>query len=929
MKKFLKIVGIVVLALLLVIIILPYIFKPKIKEIAKEQLNSNLNAQVYFDDVQLSLLKGFPNLYVAITGMHVVGIDDFKNDTLIKFDKFATKVDIISALKKNIKIKEILIEKPIIHALINKEGKTNWDIAKSVEEEEIDTTETDPVDFKASLKKFLIKDAYIYYQDDSSEIHASLENMDFLLSGDLSQDFTSLLLETTTQQVSVKMEGIKYLNNALLDVYINLDADLENMIFTLNKNKFTLNDLILNLDGQVSMPDTQNVNVDLHFKTGETNFKSLLSLVPAIYAKDFEDIQSKGELVLQGSINGTYNEYQEIMPSASLQLKVKDAMFKYPDLPKSANNINIDVDVNYDGVDEDKTKVDINQFHIEFGNNPIDLVMKIRTPMSDPGVEGKIDAKIDLGSFADVIPLDETTVKGLIVANIELGGKMSMIENEQYEQFKADGQLICQNIEYNSPDIPQPVKINRMEMYFSPKQLDLKQFDMYMGQSDFHLTGTMTNFIPYTFSDGIVSGNLKFNSSMINVDELMPAEEETIEQPDTASMAVFEVPGNINFSLYSTIDKMVYDNLVIEKIKGGIAIKEEVAKLNNLDMKLLGGTMLMNGSYHAKEKLPKVHYELDMDNIDIPMTFVAFNTVKQLAPIAGNAEGKIDLYIDFDAILDQQLSPILNTMNGKGYFSSNNIVIKNSTTFQELGQVLNTKTFDKLNLDDIEASFEIKEGRITLTDPVTAEFGNSKLELIGSQGIDQTMDYDLGLQMPRSSLGSSANQAISTLSSQAKELGLNVDQNENLFIHGELTGSFSNPQIKLNLKESAKDVVEDVKEQVKEQVKKEVEKKVDMAKEKASAEAEKIIQQAEQEAKRVRVTAKETADKIRKEADNAYNEAVKKANQQPKFTRDIAIKAAKKIRDEAYSKADNIEKEAAQKSNAIINEAKQKAAKIN
>ena len=95
---------------------------------------------------------------------------------------------------ENIKVKGIVLDRPEINARKLEDGSVNWDIMKEAEEEEEEVVDTAASEFTATiaLKKFEIRDAGISYADDSSNMAASLDNFDFLLKGDLSQDFTTL-----------------------------------------------------------------------------------------------------------------------------------------------------------------------------------------------------------------------------------------------------------------------------------------------------------------------------------------------------------------------------------------------------------------------------------------------------------------------------------------------------------------------------------------------------------------------------------------------------------------------------------------------------------------------------------------------------------------------------------------------------------------
>ncbi len=63
----------------------------------------------------------------------------------------------------------------------------------------------------------------------------------------------------------------------------------------------------LEFTGSVAMIE-EGINLVLTFNSPKTDFKHLLSMVPAIYAKDFESIQTSGKLMLDGHVKGLYNE---------------------------------------------------------------------------------------------------------------------------------------------------------------------------------------------------------------------------------------------------------------------------------------------------------------------------------------------------------------------------------------------------------------------------------------------------------------------------------------------------------------------------------------------------------------------------------------------------------------------------------------------
>lgn len=924
MKKIFKIALYVIAALLIIIILIPVFFKKPIMNKVKEEINQSLNAKVEFSDFSLSLIRGFPNLYVALEDLTVVGIDEFASDTLVSFDKFSARIDLISAVKmENIKIKSILLDKPAIFAHVLKNGKVNWDIVKPDTVPE-DTTVSEPLEFKASLKKFEISDARIVYVDDSSNMKASLDNMDLFLSGDFTASTTDVKLNTSIEKVNFYMENIRYLRDARFAFDAGLFADMDKMLFTIRDNEIKLNGLALGIEGSVSMPQ-EDIHMDLKFKTKKADFKSILSLVPAVYMKDFDKVQTSGSLKLDGFAKGTYSE--KTMPDVGLTLAVNNAMFKYPDLPESVNNINIDTKVFYDGRQGDSTTVDVNKFHLEMAGNPFDMALHIKTPMSDMQLAGSFKGKIDFSTLTDIVPLDSTTLKGMMESNIDLAGKMSSIEKEQYQDFKADGTLKLTSFEFASKDFPQGITISESNLIFSPKVVNLTSFNARMGKSDFSMNGTLTNFIPYVFSNGTVAGTLNFSSNMLDINEMMgTSAEEQPEPEDTTALTVIEVPGNIDFTLNSRIGTIRYDNMNITNVLGTILVRNSSAILKNLGMNMLDGSLTMNGEYNTQDvKSPLIDFNLDMKDFDIPSTFNTFNTVKKLAPIAKNARGKISALMTINTRMDEHMNPVYSTMQGKGKLMSRNIEIGNSNMFNKVADALKNEKLRKFSLNDLNLSFEIKNGRVYI-EPFETKLLSGKMIIGGDQGIDQTMNYAITFSIPRSEFGGAANAALANLTSAAAAKGLNIQPGETVNIHASVSGTVSNPQVKLNLKESGKAALQDVKEQLKTAATEKVEAVKEDVKAKAREQADKLIRDAEAEAQKIRDVAKNTADVIRKESDDAAANLVRSAkNPLEKVAKQ---KLAEKTKKEGYAKADKLEQEADAKAKALIDRAKAEAEKL-
>jgi hypothetical protein len=923
MKKLLKFLLFFVLFVLIVLFTAPFLFKSKIVKIANEQINNNINAKASFDDINLSFFTHFPYLSASIKELSVVGIDEFEGDTLLYVESFELAVNVISAIKmENIEVRKIAIINPIINAIILESGKANWDIAKESEEipeEAIQDTAATEFNANIALKSFEISGARISYNDLKENMNASLENFNFELKGDLSQKFSSILIHSNTEKLNFFMGGIRYLRDVVLNIDINVDANLDDNVYVLKENSFALNDFVLTIDGKLEMPDSSDMSLDMTYATSNTDFKTILSLVPAIYMRDFTDLRTTGKLALNGSIKGNVGE--EELPDIDGKLQVVNATFSYPDLPRKAENINIDIDYFYDGKQMDNTTVDVNKFHIELGSNPVDMTLNLRTPISDPFINAKILAKIDLGTLSDLIPLDDTEIKGIIDANLDLMGNLSLIENEKYEDFKAVGTVLISDFYYASPDVPKPVIISTANLSFSPKYLAVNSFAAKLGNSDFALNGKVTNYLPYVLNDGTIQGTLNLNAETIDLNELIADDtaEETITEVDTTTMEVFEVPGNINFTLNSNIKKLYYDKLEISNMDGMIYIRDSKVVMDRLSMDMLDGNINLSGEYNTQDiKNPLIDFDFKAKSIDIPMAFAAFSMLEKVAPIASKATGKVSLSMELSSFLNTSMEPILNTMIGLGSLSSEKISIKSSDAFTAIGTQLNTDAFKEMALRDLLVDFEIRAGKLFVS-PFETKMGNSTLLIAGEQGFDKTMDYGINLSVPRSLLGT----ANTTISNLAADKGINISAAENINLLARISGDMAKPTVKIDMKEALGNTKEAVKQEIKAAAVKEIETRKEDAKEQARAEVDKIMKQAEAQAEQLRSEAKKTADLVRTEANNNANKLMKEATNP--ITKKAAELTAAKMRDEGEKRAKQIESEADSKAQKVLNEAQTKS----
>ncbi len=890
MKKVLIIIGISLAVILGLLFVIPFAFQGKIKDIVVKEANKMLNAKINIGDVSLSLFKNFPNATISVKDLTLAGVDVFENDTLLASKDISLTVNVMSLFgDSGYDIKKIDISDTKIHAIVLKDGKANWDIMKAEESKEETPGEEESSDFRLKLQKIDLKNVDVLYEDALSDMSVDIKNFNGTLKGDMTADQTNISTVSNVEKVTFVMSKIPYLNKVNLTADMNVNADFINQKYDFHQSNFTLNAIKGTIDGWISMPDSLTTAMDVKIDAPDVQFKDILSLIPAVYSNEFKDLKADGKVTLKATAKGEMKG--KSYPAFDLLLDVDNGKFQYPSLPKSLNDIFVKAHISSPGGDLDKTLIDISKFHFNLGGNPFDVALKVSHPMTDPNLDLKANGKLNLAMVKEVYPLEKgTDLNGELDANVSFAGAMSSIENGAYDKFSAAGNLLLKNMKYQSPDMPE-VLINSAAFTFNPRYAELGKSDIKIGKNDISASGKLENYIPYIMKDQTIRGNLDITSNYLNLNDFMK-ESATASSSESSSseMLAFEIPKNIDFNMNARLNQVVYDKIEMKNMTGNITVKDGKAEMKNLSMNALGGDMKLNGYYSTAKnpKQPEVNFGMDLKNVSFAQTFKAFDFVQKLAPIFENMMGNYSVNMNLTTSLAQDMTPIIAGLTSSGLLTSNDVSVSDVPALTALASALKNDDLKKISVKDLKIPFSINDGRVK-TQPFDINVGATKMNLTGSTGLDQTIDYVAKIALP-SSL------TKGTLSNVNVKIG----------------GTFSSPKISLDTKDLATQAISAVAGSVLKgkdgqpvDVNAEIDKQADAIRTQAKSAGDKLIQEAEKQGQALIDQANKTSNPIAKIA------AVKAAEA-----------AAKKAKDEAQKQADKLNAEAEKQIQSLTSSAK-------
>lgn len=916
-KRILLTLLVLLVLLVVAAIAIPYLYRDKIEAAVKHDVNENINATVEWGDWDLSIIRSFPNVNVAVENVRICNKAPFEGICLADIGELRATIGLFSLFESKTQILNITLVHPTIHIKVLKDGRGNWDIAKADSTNAELATDTIATRFDIALKKYSITKGRIIYDDESLPMLMDLAGLEHEGSGDFTQDDFTLKTKTTADTVNVVYGGVKYLRNAKVDITADIGMNIPGMKFTFQENDIKVNQLELGMDGWLAMP-AKDIDMDLKWDMKKNDIAALLSLVPAEFATNLKGVDMSGKATFNGYVKGTYNEKN--MPGFGVNINVDKGRFKYPDLPASVEDIYLDCNIQSpQGHDMDGMVVDLKRFAMKMAGNPVEARMHLTTPISDPNVDASLKADLDLASVKKVVPLPKgDELSGKIKADVKMVGRMSDVEAQRYDKFIAEGQMALSGMQYKSDSLPYVVGINSLVLDFSPKFLAVPTFVGNLGKSDINANGRVDNYLQWWLKDSTLTGTFNVQSKVFDLNELMGSSSTSAPASgtpvaDSSTMQFIEVPKNLDLTLNAAVGQVLYDKMVLADAKGALRVHDERVDLRGLTFGLFEGLVKMDGTYNTADKVhPKFDLTYDVKGLDIKQVVDNVETVAKMAPIAKNCRGRFSTAMSLSGELDQAMSPLMNTLAGQGTLKTTNVTIEGFKPLIEISNVLKMPRLATVDVQNIDFSYEFKDGRM-VTKPFDVKIDRLTANVSGSTAFaDQAIDYTMKAKVPTDMFGADAGQLVSGLLGQLnKSLGTEAKLPSELDLTAKITGTIEKPVVKPVFGGGA-NVKETITEEIKQGLNDQIDKVKTDAIAQARAEAARLVAEAQKQADDIKAKARSEAANVKSQA---YAEADKLVSQ----AKDPFSKAAAKLG------ADKAKKLADEKEQQFVGEADKRA----
>lgn len=984
MRKRLLLAFSVFALLFLLILIIPSVFKKQVANVLRNQLNQSLEARVSFKDADINLWRNFPHFTVSLDEFVVAGRHEFTGDTLIRTSNLHLTVSSWKLItNKGVEIRDLKFVEPVIHVVILKNGKTNYDIVSS------DTLQTDS-EVALKVESWQVEAGKFLYDDRSNDIMLRSNGTTLQGNIDIKGSVTGFTIAAVSESFTSYYENKRYIGDKAIVFNLEGTYDSKTSTVTFSDNAVAVNNLNIGFSGTVQFNENDQA-IDLKFRTAEAAFSDILSLSQAI-SKDFNKLDIKGTMALEGQVLGTLNTDKEIIPAFKMNLVVQEGSIKYQSLTKSLNEINFDLAAyNTDG-NLDNTIIALQYFGMKIGENPVfgsgeiqgfrngkvtadimakiplsdlasifpmdsvsmegdlDFSLKANGPysgsffelrdsknwtrkkipafhldlqlangglkydhlpeaisdlqvsvtadnttgildhtslkisklsgmlgdnpikgavnisgISEPTIAGSLKAHLNLADVRDFYPIDGLTLRGKLDVDMKIDGKLSdstktfprvfahvdlsngfiqsreypapmeethlvmqalnetgkfadtkmiidtltySIEDESffitgslqdldryvydlevkgvlyldkikkilrledmemsgevdldvitagnvsdlkaknYHRLPTKGQLKMKNVYFNNALVPHGLTVASAHMFFSNEKLTLDTLYGSLGESKFHITGHLTNYLAYAFhNQEKITGDLLFESDNFDINELLvngAMAKDTVHH----DLSVISIPGNIDFTFDSKIDHLKYQNLTINNLNGEIIVRDGVLTLNKTSFDALDASFQLSGDYDPRDaERPKFDFSVGIHELDITKAHEAFVTVQSMAPAAEHTYGIFSVDYKLKGELHQDMFPALESLSGGGTVRIRDAQINGMKLFQHISGITKKEELQNPKLKDIVMETTVENG-VLFVKPFSMKLAGFDTDIEGRHELTGNMNYILKIALP-------------------------------------------------------------------------------------------------------------------------------------------------------------------------------------
>jgi hypothetical protein len=770
-----------------------------LKSFVMEQINHRLDSQVDVEKVKVKVFQKFPNTSIRLENVIIWSTHNFNTrnfdgpgaDTLLTASRVNVSFNLLGLIRKKYHIRQLEIEKGILHLYTDQSGEVNYKIFSG---EERHKKEISPV----NLSNLKITDFTLVINNQVKQLvsKGTLKRID--LNGRFSKRNTQLKASLSGWLDELSNKDILYASNREVDAELNLDVS--DSLYTIKSGHIQLDRILTDMDGHFFLHKEGGVEMDLFASARDLELHEVLDLLPSEMSKQLQGIRGNGILQLYSRITGTVSS--TLTPKIEADFQTSRANLSWDMLPFSLKKLNLKGSYsNGDKFNPVTATLSIESFNAVIGSDHLSLNGRIHN-FYDPDFSFKLKGDIHPDQWLDwyhQIPLEES--EGTIFSDISVTGSYDRLKpkGQKFIAIDFEGGLSMEDVMFRIHKDDTPfTNLNgtiHVENDFWESSLTGT-----FGKSKFSFSGSGLHLLSYLLKkDEPLVASAMFRANQLDLQEYI----ESFARAEKEQNGSIFFPDRLNLKLDFVIDEFLMKRFHARNVRGVASYDSPVLQVDSLTMQTMDGTLTGDlGIAQNQLKDIFVNVNSNLYNLDIERLFYSFNNFGQNQITEKHLKGTISGRSLFSATFDSTFS-----IRKESILSENNISIQSGelnsfSPLLALSRFIEVEELENIKFATLENNVLIREGQVIIP---SMDIKTNALNMSASGIHEFNNQYDYRLKLKLSQLLYSKARG-----SRNSEFIIAEDESDTRLLFLKIINDGSGPRVEMDREKTAEKIRNDL-----------------------------------------------------------------------------------------------------------------------
>ncbi|RZT96423.1 uncharacterized protein involved in outer membrane biogenesis [Ancylomarina subtilis] len=296
-------------------------------------------------------------------------------------------------------------------------------------------------------------------------------------------------------------------------------------------------------------------------------------------------------------------------------------------------------------------------------------------------------------------------------------------------------------------------QIPNIAFTLDPDTMAIEKANLILGDSDFSLSGKLTDISNYLKKQALLKGEFNLVSKKTDVYELMDifngmgSQDSTLVSNEavTSEDDPFMVPKGVEIRLNTSIDQTLVNDNIIENIKGGLTVKDGTLILDQMGFTSKAANMQLTAMYRSDRKNHLFSgIDFHLLDIDVAELIDLIPSVDTIIPMLKSFKGKGEFHLAGETYLKSDYSLKQSTIRGAAAFQGQELTLMDTETFDMIASKLMFKKKTENVIDSLSVEMTLFKDEIDLY-PFLIVMDNYKAVIAGRHNMDNRFNYHISV----------------------------------------------------------------------------------------------------------------------------------------------------------------------------------------